>query len=108
VQYGNAGEAEMAGTDVIELAVRDDDVVPRVQRMPGPVVRVTMPSHMPISDALAICKDDLNDAVAWALESVFAEESAPSRVYVRDAGGQEFITMVDPCLTYGSQAIVRP
>ena len=98
----------MAGTDVIELAVRDDQIAPRVQRMPGPVVRLTMSSTMSIADALILCKDDLAAAVHWALESVFAEEFTPSRVYVRDAGGQEFITMVDPCLTYGSQAIVRP
>lgn len=67
-----------------------------------------MPSTMPIMDALALCRDDLSSAVEWALQTVFADESAPSRVYVRDAGGQEFLTLVDPCLTYGSQAIVRP
>ena len=93
---------------MIELAVRDDDMVPSVQRLPGPVVRLTMSSGMSIGDALVMCKDDLHSAVAWALESVFSDEAAPGRVYVRDAGGQEFVTMVDPCATYGSQAIVRP
>lgn len=72
------------------------------------MVRLTMSMETTIADALTHCRDDLLSAVEWALNSVFTDEAAPGRVYVRDANGHEFVTLVDPCATYGLQAIVRP
>lgn len=92
---------------MIELALRDEEFDPYVERLPGPIVRLNIPSHLDISSALNSCRDDLTDSIHWALTSVYAQDDAPARVFVRNPNGQEMLTMVDPCTTYGSQAIVR-
>jgi hypothetical protein len=46
--------------------------------------------------------------VEWALNLLYRDGEAPARAFVRNANGREVVTMVDPCLTYGSQAVVRP
>ena len=88
--------------------MRDGHGEPTVERLPGPTVRLTISTATTVEEMLPKCRQQLHDAVEWAINSVFADEAAPGRVYVRDAGGLEFITMVDPCATYGLQAIVRP
>lgn len=92
---------------MFELALRDEEFEPYVERLPGPIVRLNLPSNKDISDALTSCRQDLTDSLHWALTSVYAQEDAPARVFVRNPNGKEMITMVDPCTTYGSQAIVR-
>ena len=51
---------------------------------------------------------ELSEAVERALRQLHQDEVAPSRVFVRDTQGAQVITTIDPCTTYGSQAIVRP
>ena len=92
---------------MFELALRDEEFEPYVERLPGPIVRLNLSSHQDIADALKSCRQDLADSLHWALTSVYAQEDAPARVFVRNPNGQEMLTMVDPCATYGSQAIVR-
>ena len=92
---------------MIELALRDEEFEPYVERLPGPIVRLNLPSNQDISMALNSCRDELADSLHWALTSVYAQDDAPARVFVRNPNGQEMLTMVDPCTTYGSQAIVR-
>ena len=92
---------------MIELALLDDDFEPYVERLPGPIVRLNLPSTQDIASALYSCREELADSVHWALISVYEEENVPARVFVRNPNGQEMLTMVDPCATYGSQAIIR-
>ncbi len=93
---------------VIEIALRDDLVAPYVERLPGPIVRLNVAADQDVLDALATCRTDLHQAVEWAVSNLYSDDLAHSRVYIRNANGQEMVTMVDPCVTYGSQAIVRP
>jgi hypothetical protein len=74
---------------VLELVLTDESVTPRVELLEGPRVRLTM------------------SASEQALSQLHQDEVAPSRVFVRDAQGAQVITTIDPCTTYGSQAIVR-
>ena len=93
---------------MIELALRDERIEPFVERMPGPIVRLTMDASTTLEAALVKCRTQLHDALEWAIAAVYADDGAPGRVFVRDANGTEMVTMVDPCLTYGLDAIVRP
>ena len=92
---------------MIELVLQDESVTPKVERLPGPVVRVTVAPNQPLLEAIACIREELHAAVEWALHSLYSDDDAPSRVYVRDAGGHQVATMTDPCVTYGLQAIVR-
>lgn len=92
---------------MIELALRDEDFEPYVERLPGPIVRLNLPSTQDISAALTSCREELADSLHWALTSVYSHDDVPARVFVRNPNGQEILAMVDPCTTYGSQAIVR-
>ena len=92
---------------MIELVLRDESTVPSVERLPGPVVRLTVAPHVPLGQALECVREELHAAVEWALHALYSDDDAPSRVYVRDAGGHQVATMTDPCVTYGLQAIVR-
>ena len=93
---------------MIELVLRTSDVQPTVERIDGPVVRLTVSVEEDLSQALKKCQDDLHAAIEWALLSLYDNERAPSRVFIRDAQGLEMTVMVDPCLTYGSETMVRP
>lgn len=93
---------------MIELALRDEPIAPYVERLPGPIVRLNLCATDHLNDALVRCNSDLIQAIEWALTAIYSAEEAPSRVFVRNANGMETVTMVDPCLTYGLQAIVRP
>ena len=93
---------------MIELVLSDQIVQPVVEKLSGPLVRVSInPSHH-LDEALETCRPDLHEAVEWALTALYENDDAPHRVFVRDAAGQEMVTTTDPCLNYGSQAIVRP
>lgn len=93
---------------MLELMLSDQVAQPVVERLAGPRVRVSIhPSHA-LSDALNLCRQELHGAIEWALTSLYANDEAPNRVFVRDANGQQMITLTDPCVGYGSQAIVRP
>lgn len=93
---------------MIELALRDEPIAPYVERLPGPIVRLNLAAHDHLNEALLHCSTELIQAIEWALTAIYSAEEAPSRVFVRNANGLETVAMVDPCLTYGLQAIVRP
>ena len=93
---------------MIELALRDEAIAPFVERLPGPIVRLNLSASDDLIVALTQCGSDLMLALEWALTAVYSDDEAPSRVFVRNANGLETVAMVDPCLTYGSDAIVRP
>lgn len=93
---------------MIELVLSDVVSEPVVEKLAGPRVRLSIhPSH-DLAGALLTCRDQLHDAIDWALTSLYSNDEAPDRVFVRDANGQEMVTLIDPCSTYGSQAIIRP
>lgn len=93
---------------MIELVLSDVVSEPVVEKLAGPRVRLSIhPSH-DLARALLTCRDQLHDAIDWALTSLYSNDEAPDRVFVRDANGQEMVTLIDPCSTYGSQAIIRP
>ena len=93
---------------MIELVLRSQDIEPKVERLEGPFVRLTVPAEQDLSASLTKCRDELFEAIEWALLSMYDNEKAPSRVFVRDANGQEMSVMVDPCVAYGLEAIIRP
>lgn len=93
---------------MIELALRDEAIAPFVERLPGPIVRLNLSASDDLLVALTQCGSDLMLALEWALTAVYSDDEAPSRVFIRNANGLETVAMVDPCLTYGSEAIIRP
>ncbi len=95
---------------MIELALRDEQIAPYIERLPGPVVRLHMSATDDLSSALNACSQDLMAAVNWAIGSVYSDDEAPGRVFMRNTEGPEMgtVTLVDPCMTYGSQTLVRP
>lgn len=92
---------------VLEIVLRDDDVVPTVELLDGPRVRLTMSASETINDGIAYCRQQLIDAVETGLRHLHENSEAPGRVFIRDAEGNEVIATVDPCSNYGSEAIVR-
>ena len=93
---------------MIELVLRSQELEPKVERVVGPFVRLTVPAEQDLLTSLGKCRDELFSAIEWALLSLYDNEKAPSRVFVRDANGQEMSVMVDPCVSYGLEAIIRP
>jgi hypothetical protein len=93
---------------VLEIVLRDDHVVPTVELLDGPRVRLTMSASENIEVAIAFCRDQLVEMVAAGLKVLHGKTEAPGRIFIRDAEGNEVITTVDPCLRYSSEAIVRP
>ena len=92
---------------MLELVLTDESVTPRVELLEGPRVRLTMSASENLSHGIEFCRAELAEAVESALTQLHNDEAAPSRVFVRDAQGAQVITTIDPCTTYGSQAIVR-
>lgn len=92
---------------MLELVLTDEAVSPRVELLDGPRVRLTMSASEDLAHSIEFCRDDLNQAVEHALSQLHQDETAPARVFVRDASGSQVITTIDPCATYGLQAIVR-
>ena len=93
---------------MIELVFSDQVGDPVIERLSGPRVRVSINPEQKLADAINECRPDLHQAIEWALTTLYENDEAPHRVYVRDANGQSMITMTDPCINYGSQAIIRP
>lgn len=92
---------------MLELVLTDESLPPRVELLDGPRVRLTMSASESLSHSIEFCRNDLTKAVESALSQLHEAETAPARVFVRDASGSQMITTIDPCATYGSQAIVR-
>jgi hypothetical protein len=92
---------------VLELVLTDESVPPRVELLDGPRVRLTMSASESLAHSIEFCRNDLTQAVESALNQLHQDETAPARVFVRDASGSQVITTIDPCATYGSDAIVR-
>ena len=92
---------------MLELVLTDESVTPRVELLEGPRVRLTMSASENLGHGIEFCRAELTEAIETALCQLHSDEAAPSRVFVRDAGGAQVITTSDPCSTYGSQAIVR-
>lgn len=93
---------------MIELVLSDQVKNPQIERLIGPRVRISIHPSQDLAKAIEICRQELHGAIEWALTSLYANDEAPHRVFVRDANGQEMITLTDPCINYGSQAIIRP
>ena len=93
---------------MIELVLHDHKTVPSVERLTGPRVRLAIPSSMHLTNALELVREDLAGAIEWALLSIYNQDEAPSRIYVRDAQGLEMVAAIDPCQSYGLEAIIRP
>lgn len=93
---------------MLELVLRDGPEAPYVERLDGPRVRLTISQHDELANALTQCRSDLFAAIEWALTSLYNNEEAPTRIFVRDANGQEMLMTSDPCAAYGLQAIIRP
>ena len=93
---------------MIELVLSEQVSDPVVERLDGPRVRVSINPEHTLADAISKCRPDLHQAVEWALTTLYENDEAPHRVYVRDANGQAMVAMTDPCVNYGSQAIIRP
>ena len=98
----------MLTNNMLELVLRDGHDTPSVERLDGPRVRLTFSQHESLESAMLRCRDDLFQAIEWALTSLYNNEEAPTRVFVRDANGQEMLMTSDPCAAYGLQAIIRP
>ena len=92
---------------MLELVLSDEPVTPRVELLEGPRVRLTMSASENLAHGIEFCRAELAEAVESALCQLHHDEAAPSRVFVRVAQGTQIITTIDPCTTYGSQAIVR-
>ena len=93
---------------MLEIVLRDDHVVPTVELLDGPRVRLTMSASETIENSIEFCRDQLMEVVEAGIRDLHAKSEAPGRVFIRDAEGNEVITTVDPCLTYESETIVRP
>ncbi len=93
---------------MLELVLTDSAVTPRVELLEGPRVRLIISASENLADGIEFCRAELTEAVESALRQLHHEESAPSRVFVRDPQGTQVIATSDPCTTYGSEAIVRP
>lgn len=92
---------------MLELVLTDESVTPHVELLEGPRVRLTMSASENLAHGIEFCRAELNEAVESALSQLHHDETAPSRVFIKDAQGAQVITTIDPCTTYGSQAIVR-
>jgi hypothetical protein len=92
---------------VLELVLTDELVTPRVELLDGPRVRLTMSASEQLEHGIEFCRAELTEAVELALRQLHHDESVPSRVFVKDSQSAQVITTIDPCTTYGSQAIVR-
>lgn len=94
---------------MLELVIRDADAGnvrdALVEKLDGPRVRLTIAPEVPISVAIHTCRNELLEAVEWAMTELYKSDDIPSRVFVRNAN--EAAVMVDPCSIYGLQAIVR-
>lgn len=93
---------------MIELVLSEQISDPVVERLTGPRVRVSINPEQSLDSAINQCRPDLHQAIEWALTTLYENDEAPHRVYVRDANGQSMVAMTDPCINYGSQAIIRP
>ena len=92
---------------MLELVLTDESVTPRVELLDGPRVRLTMSASESLAHSIEFCRSDLAQAVEAALNQLHEDESATARIFVRDDSGSQIITTIDPCATYGSEAIVR-
>lgn len=93
---------------MIEIALSDDCTDAFVQLLPGPIVRLNISTSEDVRLAIERCRHDLVAGLEWALDLLYRDGSAAARAFVRNANGREVVMMVDPCLTYGSEAVVRP
>lgn len=92
---------------MLELVLTDESITPRVELLEGPRVRLTMSASENLTHGIEYCRAELTEAVENALRPLHYDDAVPSRVFVRDSQGSQLITTIDPCTTYGSQAIVR-
>jgi hypothetical protein len=92
---------------MLELVLSDDDVVPRVELLDGPRVRLTISASESLAHGLEFCRTELCHAVESALKMLLEAEPSPARVFVRSTIENEVITTIDPALIYGSQTLSR-
>ncbi|CAB4338728.1 unannotated protein [freshwater metagenome] len=93
---------------MLELALSDEVVTPRVELLDGPRVRLTISASENIAHGLEFCRAELIHAVEVALQNLLEANTAPARIFIRSMKTDEIITTIDPEAIYGSNAIVRP
>jgi len=93
---------------MIELVLSENCEFPTVECLPGPRIVLTMHVTAEITKVLKFCRDDLLQAINWAVFSMYQGDNAPARVYQRDVYGQAMSIFTDPCALFGSDAFVRP
>ena len=93
---------------MIEIQISEGVAQPHVERLDGPRVRLTVDASQELSNSLNACKDQLLAAIEWALLALYGENAAPGRVFVRNPETHTMSVMFDPCLSFGSEAIIRP
>ena len=93
---------------MLELALSDEVVTPRVELLEGPRVRLTISASENLAHGLEFCRAELIHAVEVALQNLLEVNTAPARIFIRGNSTNEIITTIDPEAIYGSQAIVRP
>ena len=93
---------------MIELVLSESCEFPTVTCLPGPRIVLTMNVTAEMSKVLKFCRDDLLNAINWAIFSMYQVDAAPARVYHRDVYGEAMSVFTDPCALFGSDAFVRP
>ena len=92
---------------MLELALSDEAISPRVDLLTGPRVRLTISASEDLSQAIALCASELALAVETALQQLHEEEYAPGRIFISDEIDTQIITTTDPCQSYSLDSIVR-
>ena len=93
---------------MIEIQISEGVSQPQVERLDGPRVRLTVNASHELADSLQACQQQLMDAIEWALLSLYGENAAPGRVFVRNPESHTMSVMFDPCASFGLEAIIRP
>ena len=93
---------------MIELVLSEDCEYPTVACLPGPRIALTMNVNADIAKVLKFCRDDLINAMNWALFTMYQGDNAPARIYHRDVYGEAMSIFTDPCELFGLDAFVRP
>ena len=93
---------------MLELVLSDAVIIPRVELLAGPRVRLTISASEDLTRAIALCSSELSSAVANALRQLHTDDEAPARIFIRANEDTEIITTTDPCSSYALDAIVRP
>lgn len=93
---------------MIEIQISEGVAQPQVERLDGPRVRLTVDASQEFAESLKSCQEQLLAAIEWAMLSLYSENAAPGRVFVRNPESHTMSVMFDPCASFGLEAIIRP